>query len=90
MVKCRLFIYCFFQRICVKFSVPVRNFLTFITYFVFQVGKLDHGAISNLTLILYGTKEMPKHYEKERMYDMEYNMKHDRRKVKLVNSLNKL
>lgn len=38
----------------------------------------DFGLIKNLTLILYGTTEMPEHYKEGRKYDMDYNQVHDR------------
>lgn len=38
----------------------------------------DFGSINNLTLILYGTTEMPEHYKQDRKYDMDYNKVHDR------------
>uniref|UniRef100_A0A914V516 P/Homo B domain-containing protein n=1 Tax=Plectus sambesii TaxID=2011161 RepID=A0A914V516_9BILA len=41
-----------------------------------EVGT-DSGSIKNLTLILYGTKEQPKHYETKRKYNMKYNQVSD-------------
>lgn len=38
----------------------------------------DYGAVTNLTLILYGTTEMPFHYKQQKKYNMNYNEIHDR------------
>lgn len=38
----------------------------------------DFGSINNITLILYGTTEMPDHYRNDRKYNMDYNNVHDR------------
>ena len=44
--------------------------------------ELNHGAVTNITLMLYGTKEMPAHYAQPREYNMEYNDLHnDKREV---------
>jgi len=41
-------------------------------------GGHDFGSINNITLILYGSTEMPDHYKTERKYNMDYNNVHDR------------
>ncbi len=49
-----------------------------------HAGSDDKGSIDNLTLVLYGTTEMPAHYKKPRSYDQHYNKVQDRSAAALV------